>query len=187
MIIVVLPAYNEEAALGPLLTNLDATFAEADLDYRVVVVNDGSADGTATVVEAFAQHMPVQLVNHPVNRGLSEALKTGFLTALDLAGPRDAVVTMDADNTHAPGLILRMVRLISEGHDVVIASRYVEGARIRGLSNCVSAADSLPPISAIWRSSAGTAAPGSAMSPTAIRSRVFSGSVSAAGCRRSRR
>lgn len=134
MIIVVLPAFNEEAALGPLLTSMQATFVEAHLDYRVVVVDDGSKDATAEVANTYAKTMPVTLVKHEVNKGLSEALKTGFLTALDLSGPRDTIVTMDADNTHAPGLILRMSRLISEGHDVVIASRYVEGARIRGLA-----------------------------------------------------
>lgn len=44
----------------------------------------------------------------------------------------DIIVTMDADDTHAPGLVLRMVRMISEGHDVVIASRYRPGSRPSG-------------------------------------------------------
>ena len=51
-----------------------------------------------------------------------------------MAGDKDIVITMDADETHTPGLVLRMIRMIREGHDVVIASRYERGAVVCGLS-----------------------------------------------------
>ena len=68
------------------------------------------------------------------NKGLSETLKTGLLEALKHAQSRDVIITMDADNTHPAALTLRMVRLVREGNDVVIASRYRFGSYVRGLS-----------------------------------------------------
>jgi dolichol-phosphate mannosyltransferase len=133
VILVVLPAYNEERTLPPLLAEIASTLSEAGRDYRVVVVDDGSTDGTTGAVRAAAASMSVSMVSHPANRGLSEALKTGLLEALKQASPRDVVVTMDSDNSHVPGLILRMVRMIREGHDVVIASRFRQGSRVIGV------------------------------------------------------
>src|SRR5258705_8936510 len=77
--------------------------------------------------------MPIHVMTHEVNRGLGATIRDGLVRAVELAGPRDIIVTMDADDTHAPGLILRMVRMISEGHDVVIASRYRNGSRCVGV------------------------------------------------------
>jgi dolichol-phosphate mannosyltransferase len=133
MIHLVLPAYNEERSIPPLLGEIGAAMAESGLDYRVVVVDDGSTDGTARAAREGAGPVPLLLVAHPVNKGLSEAMKTGLLEALKGASPRDIIVTMDSDNTHIPGLIVRMVRMIREGHDVVIASRYRRGARVVGV------------------------------------------------------
>ena len=133
MIIVTLPAFNEEEALPALLSELELAMRDAGLEYRVIVVDDGSADATAEVVRAREATGPVSLVQHPQNLGLAAAVRTGLLAALAEAGDRDIIVTMDSDNTHAPGLILRMVRQIREGADVVIASRYQPGARVLGV------------------------------------------------------
>jgi dolichol-phosphate mannosyltransferase len=75
----------------------------------------------------------VRVVCHARNLGLSQAIQTGFRTALDEAAPDDVIVTMDADNTHPTGLIPRMLGLLDEGHDVVIASRFRPGARMIGI------------------------------------------------------
>lgn len=131
---VVLPAYNEEATLPRLLQRLDLAFVESGLSGEVLVVNDGSTDTTADAARCYKGAMPVRLLDLQPNRGLAEAIRAGLLAALETAGPNDIIVTMDADNTHTPGLILRMVRLVREGADLVIASRYQPGSRIRGLS-----------------------------------------------------
>ena len=133
MIYIVLPAYNEEQTLPPLLDAISDHFRETNIPYRVILVNDGSTDGTAKIIEQAAARLPILAVDHPENRGLAEALKTGLLEAVKRAEPRDIIVTMDSDNTHTPGLIIRMVRMIREGHDVVIASRYEKGARVIGV------------------------------------------------------
>ena len=134
MIIVVLPAYNEASCIGDLLTSFCEAVEEEQSPFRIIVVNDGSSDNTAEVVLSFKKKIELDLVNHPENRGLAEAIKTGLLYAVEISSHKDVIITMDADNSHLPGLMFRMVRLLKEGNDVVIASRYQKGAIIRGLS-----------------------------------------------------
>lgn len=134
MIVVVLPAYNEASCIGALLDSFIEAIEEENRPCRFIVVDDGSSDGTATVVRSFAGRIELELITHPVNCGLAEAMKTGLARAVETAADKDIIVTMDSDNSHLPGLLFRMVRLIREGHDIVIASRYRSGAWTRGLS-----------------------------------------------------
>jgi dolichol-phosphate mannosyltransferase len=133
MVIVTLPAFNEESSIPQLLHAIREAMDENEIEYRVVVVNDGSTDSTAQVVGKMREQMPIALVEHERNLGLGEAIRTGLLRAVEDAEDRDIIVTMDSDNTHSPGLIARMVRGIREGNDVVIASRYRPGAHVRGV------------------------------------------------------
>jgi len=133
MIYIVLPAYNEEKTLPPLLREIRENMIESGNPYKVLIVEDGSTDGTAMAIREAAATMPVEEIRHEVNRGLSEALKSGLSVAQREASSRDIIITMDSDNTHTPGLILRMTRLIREGYDVVIGSRYTPGARVVGV------------------------------------------------------
>ncbi len=133
MIVIVLPAYNEQDSIGALVQNiLSITAKRLDEQIKVVVVDDGSQDGTAGCVEAIHSDQVI-LVRHETNKGLGEALKTGLLYALNLSADVDVIVTMDSDNTHTPGLLLRMIMCLDEGNDLVIASRYQPGARVVGL------------------------------------------------------
>jgi len=133
MVIITLPAYNEEATLSTLLERIRESMEENDIEYRVIVVNDGSTDGTGEIVDRMREAMPLTRIDHELNRGLGEAIRTGLFAAIEGATDRDIIVTMDSDNTHTPGLIARMVRGIREGNDVVIASRFQPGAHVRGV------------------------------------------------------
>ncbi len=133
MVIVTLPAYNEEETLPTLLDRIREAMEENLIEYRVIVVNDGSTDGTGEMVDRMRDTMPITRIDHEQNRGLGEAIRTGLLAAIEGAKDRDIIVTMDSDNTHTPGLIARMVRGIREGNDVVIASRFQPGAHVRGV------------------------------------------------------
>ncbi len=139
-----MPAYNEASNLPFLLQEI-VTVAEEWFPHRdvtVVVVDDGSKDDTAEVVANFASaldqkrfpRLSVRLVPHEVNKGLAEAMKTLLTHVAGHGQAGDVLVTMDADNSHRPGLAVSMVRLVAEGHDVVIASRYRQGGRVVGLS-----------------------------------------------------
>jgi dolichol-phosphate mannosyltransferase len=130
---IVLPAYNEAESLPPLLCSIHLALDRSDTAYNVIVVDDGSRDDTARVAREASFHMPVVLVEHGVNQGLAAAIRTGFRAALAQCGPGDVIVLMDADNTHPPALVHRMLNMIREGHDVVIASRYQSGARVVGV------------------------------------------------------
>ncbi len=131
---IVLPAFNEEANMAPLLRGVRDAMDENFIRYEAIVVDDGSRDHTADVVQGFAREMPVTLVRHPTNLGLGAAVRDGLHAALERAADRDIIVTMDADETHTPGLIVRMVRMMGEGYDVLIASRYRPESRVYGVS-----------------------------------------------------
>lgn len=132
-IFVVLPAYNEQVGLPPLLDEIKQVFAINGREYEVIVVDDASTDATAQVASQASFQMPVTLVQHEVNQNLPGALRTGFLTAIELADDHDVIVTMDGDNTHPPGIINPLLQKISEGYDVVIASRFQIGSRVVGV------------------------------------------------------
>lgn len=131
--VVVLPAFNEAVALPRLLRRLVAACGPA---VRVLVVDDGSTDGTAAAAERLAGEMPgLRVLRHPGNRGLGAALRTGWEAALAAGLPDDgAVVTMDADDTHDPALIGALRSLLARGNDVAIASRFARGGGEVGLS-----------------------------------------------------
>ncbi len=132
-IFVVLPAFNEEIGLQRLLPKIQQTFQRSGHDYEVIVVDDASVDETGLVASQASFEMPLRLVAHPENRGLSGAIKTGLETAVGLASEGDIIVSMDADDTHAPASIPQMVQMIEEGYDVVIASRYQHGSQTIGV------------------------------------------------------
>jgi dolichol-phosphate mannosyltransferase len=133
LIIVVLPTYNEAKALPPLLCRLgEVSIGHFRSSISVIVVDDGSTDGTSEQIFETGD-LNIRLIGHEHNRGLSEALKTGLLAALEQADDNDIIISMDADDTHTPGLISRMTMLIEEGNDVVIASRFQSGARVLGV------------------------------------------------------
>lgn len=132
-LVIVLPAYNEEESLGPLLDGIGVAISGTGLRYEIVVVDDGSTDDTARVASQASFRLPVSLVEHEVNSGLAAALRTGIEEAVARSRPNDVIFTMDADNTHPPGLMLRMLGMVREGCDVVIASRFQPGSQVIGV------------------------------------------------------
>jgi dolichol-phosphate mannosyltransferase len=134
MYYIFLPAYNEERDIRTLLLRIRDAMQGIGLDYKVIVVNDGSIDGTAQAVLSCQALMPVELVNHEKNKGLGQAMLTGLTHAEKIINDQDVLVTMDADNTHDPRLIQAMDAKIRAGADLVIASRYQSGGEEIGLS-----------------------------------------------------
>jgi dolichol-phosphate mannosyltransferase len=132
-IVVVLPAYNEEANIGNLLRAIFESLTDDYPNLSVVVVDDGSSDKTHQIVEQYSRELPIIVERHEHNQGLGATLRDGLKRAVAVAGDRDIIITMDADESHRPGLMIRMIGLIREGFDVVIASRYQPGSRIYGL------------------------------------------------------
>lgn len=127
MIYILLPAYNEEKALRPMMEKISAVMQEMRAAYRVVVVNDGSRDRTLEILRELAQIYPIDIIVHKYNRGLGETARDGFEYIAEIGSPEDIVVRMDCDDTHEPTYIPAMVEKIREGYEVVTTSRYVKG------------------------------------------------------------
>lgn len=127
MIHVLLPAFNEEDALEPLLRKIDVAMREMDTAYRVVVVDDGSSDGTARILDTLSRQYPVAVITHRFNRGLGETARDGFEFIAETGARDDVIVRMDCDDTHDPKYIAAMVEKLAEGYEVVTASRYERG------------------------------------------------------------
>lgn len=132
-VVVVLPAYNEEQGLPSLLAKIERTCRSLPREYRVILVDDASQDGTSLVGKEAALQMPVEVIRHEQNQGLAGAIRTGLSAAVKVSRPGDVIITMDADDTHEPGSIHRLLQLIEDGYDVVIASRYQPGSRVMGV------------------------------------------------------
>jgi dolichol-phosphate mannosyltransferase len=128
--LVVIPTYNERDNLEPLLARLHAV--EPDVD--VLVVDDGSPDGTGELADKLAEDDPrVRVLHRPGKAGLGAAYLAGFAVALD--GRYGVVVEMDADGSHAPEDLPALLAALSggaggEGADVVLGSRYVPGGQV---------------------------------------------------------
>jgi len=124
---------NEQSSVGKLLERFERVFRSIDAPKTIVAVNDGSTDKTGDVLRRWQERLPLRVVDHGVNRGLGQAMRTGIASVADSA-PADAVlVTMDADNSHDPALIPQMLEKHSAGADVVVASRYAPGGAEVGL------------------------------------------------------
>jgi glycosyltransferase involved in cell wall biosynthesis len=109
------PAYNDEASIGGLVGEALAVLPSLTDDFEVVVVNDGSTDGTAAVLEGLARADPrVRVVTHEVNRGYGAALRTGFASAT-----KELVFYTDGDGQYDVRELLSLRPLLVEGVDIV--------------------------------------------------------------------
>jgi glycosyltransferase involved in cell wall biosynthesis len=113
---IVVPAYNESRVIGEVISRLIGH----NRSYNVVVVDDGSTDGTADTLRA----LPVHILTHPENLGQGAALATGIEYALRQNA--DVIVTFDADGQMRPEDIDILIAKLSQGFDVVLGSRFLD-------------------------------------------------------------
>ena len=134
MLFILLPAYDEEKSFESLIPNIANHSREAGLDFKIIVCNDGSKDGSAQVLDKLGYSYPIEVLTHKINRGLGETSRDLFERAAELANPDDVIVRLDSDNTHEPHYVAQMVRKLEEGFDVITASRFQEGGGQSGVS-----------------------------------------------------
>jgi dolichol-phosphate mannosyltransferase len=124
--LVVVPTYNEAATIRTVIDNVRA------LGLELLVVDDGSPDGTAEIVDQAATHdSGIHLVRRTSKAGLGSAYRAGFAWALE-RDDHDVVCQMDADLSHDPNDLKHLVDAVREGADLAIGSRYVDGGETVG-------------------------------------------------------
>ncbi|MBS0614007.1 MAG: glycosyltransferase family 2 protein [Proteobacteria bacterium] len=132
LVTLVIPAFNEEAVLESTLAEISQGIAplREQYEFEALIVNDGSSDATAEIAEGLAQRLDwVRVIHHPKNRGLSEALRTGFANSKSRY-----VIVLDADMSysadHIPALLEAIARTSTQ---MVLASPYMTGGKISGI------------------------------------------------------
>ena len=123
-VLIIVPTYNERENLPVLLDCILAHY-----DYRVLVVDDQSPDGTGAVADEYAQRHPdrIEVMHRTGPRGLGRSYIDGMKRAL--AGGADVVCQMDADFSHDPKYLPDLVAATSQ-YDLVIGSRYLRGISV---------------------------------------------------------
>jgi len=126
---VILPTYCEAENIESLIQEIE----ELKLDLRIIVIDDSSPDGTAeTVKKLQKKYDNIHLISRPEKLGLGTAITTGFQFILQLRKSPDYIITMDADYSHNPRDIPRLVNSAEKGLDLVIGSRYTRGGKVIG-------------------------------------------------------
>ncbi len=122
---VAIPTFNEKANLQVLIDRLLKVFENNNIRSRIVIVDDNSTDGTSQLADHLGQkHENISVIHRPGKLGLGSAYKEAF--QLLLKDPEvAAVMEMDADLSHEPEYVPRLLSRIEEGFDVVVGSRYV--------------------------------------------------------------
>jgi dolichol-phosphate mannosyltransferase len=142
----VVPTYNEAENLEALIEAARRVLEHAAPEgFVILVVDDGSPDGTGELADRLAaQHATVRVLHRPGKTGLGPAYLAGFATAI--AGGAGYVMEMDADFSHDPADLARLLAAARDGADLVLGSRYVAGGGVTdwgALRRLVSRAGSL--------------------------------------------
>jgi dolichol-phosphate mannosyltransferase len=126
---VVIPTYNEAEVVEDLVRAVHRELTADGGEFRILVVDDDSPDGTGAIVDRLASELPeVEPLHRGAKDGLGRAYLAGFARALE--GGADFVAQMDADFSHAPADLPRLLAAVRDGADMALGSRYVAGGGV---------------------------------------------------------
>jgi dolichol-phosphate mannosyltransferase len=128
-IVLIIPTFNERGNIGRLIEELQLVFRSLRHAMQILVVDDNSPDGTGEVVREHQSRSPNVHLLQGEKRGLGAAYIRGMRHALE-ALRADAVLEMDADFSHKPADVPRLIAALEQGADFAIGSRYVPGGSI---------------------------------------------------------
>lgn len=129
---IMLPTYNEAENIESLIHEIQSL----NLDLTTVVIDDSSPDGTADIVRKLQKKKSskLHLVSRTQKLGLGTAITDGFRYLLSLKAAPRYIIAMDADYSHNPKDIPKLVDVARQGYDLVIGSRYLDGGKVVGSS-----------------------------------------------------
>jgi dolichol-phosphate mannosyltransferase len=128
---VLLPTYCEAENIGNLICEIQ----ELKLNVTIVVIDDSSPDGTVDIARNLQKKYDnIHVISRPRKLGLGNAITTGFRYLLKLRNAPDYFIAMDADYSHNPKDIPRLLNPATKGYDLVIGSRYIRGGKMVGWS-----------------------------------------------------
>ncbi len=133
MLYILLPAYNEEKNISKIFIKI-AKVKKKISPFKVILVDDCSKDNTQKLMKKN-YGFKLTHIKHKKNKGLSITLETGFNFIKKRIKKNDIIITLDCDDTHPVEIIPKMMKEINSGYQLVIASRFVVGSKINGLSN----------------------------------------------------
>lgn len=114
----IIPAYNDESTVGRLVRDADALLKSICSDYEIIVTNDGSKDGTMSVLQESAASCPqLRLIDHEVNRGFGFTIRELYMSAR-----KELIFSLPGDYQYHPKELLRMLEGLRD-HDFVIGLR----------------------------------------------------------------
>lgn len=122
----IIPIFNEAANIPLLLHDLNnmGRKIKEEFDCRVILVDDGSKDGSGSLAAEDKEGLPLTVLSNPRNLGPGACFARGFAHLEELLEPGDRVVTMEGDNTSSTATLLHMLVRQKEGYEVVLASPY---------------------------------------------------------------
>jgi len=124
------PVWNEECAVARFVEETAAALDACGRPWEIVLLDDGSTDGTRSIAEGLGRRLPVRLLPFP-HRGIGAVLREFVLLAAKFP-PQDAVIFTEGDTTCDPAFIGPALKALEAGADVCTASRFVEGAQVTG-------------------------------------------------------
>ncbi len=127
--VIVLPTYNERENLRDALGRIREVADGDGVQLHTLIVDDNSPDGTGDLADELAREVPdVSVLHRSGKEGLGKAYVAGFRKALDMGAER--IFEMDADLSHDASYLPHFLRLIDQGADLVLGSRYVKGGGV---------------------------------------------------------
>lgn len=127
---IIVPAHNEEDVIRKTFGILNKVAKGLKCDYEIIIIDDGSTDNTNKILKELQKgNRRLKILKNAVKSGPGYSVKRGVFAAKG-----DVMVTSDADLSYSPLLIPKLVEKIQEGYDMVIASPYMPGGNVEGVS-----------------------------------------------------
>ncbi|MEM2970022.1 MAG: polyprenol monophosphomannose synthase [Candidatus Bathyarchaeia archaeon] len=126
---IILPTYCEAYNIANIIDRIE----KLGINATILVIDDSSPDGTKEIVKKLQKkHRNITLLIRPHKMGLGTAITYGFRHLLSQKCPPEYIITMDADHSHNPEDIPKLVDEAVKGHDLVVGSRYCKGGTVKG-------------------------------------------------------